>query len=461
MTVYPVNSKEVVSSICCKIVDDIVKDKIQPNSIWAKSFMRGECNVRFALSHYFDITSAPSRDLLKLIMDSCSSKEHKQRLRQILDDPKQYTQWLSSSLRTLKTTLDEFSSAVISARLLFNELPPMQPRQYSISVIKSSKRFKTEIVVIQHKFSLININSPSAIELAAKAAGAVSTFNPVTSTTSGRSVVLAEKSPSDKSANSKVLGGNSSAIHGQGSTLFGQFDCQYNGLCSTYLINLPINEHVICEFVENPRFTLKGNRERPTIMLGQDTGLLAFRTFWQQRNLEFDRAQIFYTMFKDLSPKHFGDMMIIIVTGGKTRLEELFKREIAKMVSNKVISQSLYVSKQSLLLYALSAVTGQTNQIVEPNIQKELDHLGLNLAKMLIEKNGTLYTCCDEAISEAIEKLTIDSIVKHHNYTKERANALVQKMKGKAHKDVMNTKFLFQLQNSHEKSQYIQEVYEI
>lgn len=93
---------------------------------------------------------------------------------------------------------------------------------------------------------------------------------------------------------------------------------------SNYLLDLrPGHDYVICEFVENPRFTLKGNRERPIMMIGQDIGLVAYRAFWQQRHYEHDRAQTFYKLFKDLAPKKFGEMHLVRIVGSRHKLEDL------------------------------------------------------------------------------------------------------------------------------------------
>ena len=311
---------------------------------------------------------------------------------------------------------------------------------------------------------------------------------------------------------------------------------KFEGLCSNYLLNLNTNDSIVCEFVENPRFTLKGNRERPIMMIGQDVGLIAFRPFWQQRNLEHDRAQIFYTLFKDLSPKKFGEMQLVCLTGHKSRIEELlFKREINLALTSKVLSSVTYLHRKHLvsilaaahsksqLIFSMSSQQSDQpassapqqpskspatlpnsrvaakknsgsgsadkknskdkdksndNNISMQITNKELLDLGDRIYKLLMENHGCLYTCCDPQMTQAIELLTFESVVRNNpSLTRERVMQLLPSWKGRGQteaKHVTTTNYgqerskraqesspaIYTLENTYERAKVVQEIYD-
>lgn len=557
--------------------------------------------LRIVLTYLYDITTPPSRDLLRIMADCCSNKEHKDRLILICKSDENWERWICQNLRTLKSTMEEFNSCLISAKRLLSELAPQQPRQYSISSIKSNQRFRTEIIVIQHKFDRKQINislqnlkereiihQQDAIQLnhiaandsnqqknlvttSAKSIKAtdnttsgvqqnltsirslrsmgqfnVASTSPISSqqinkvpsfsgpvasmyamsnvgSTSGPQAnnagalkstsTISNKSRTNKSSISVNNGQQkpnvhlNEMIHSSSHSSSLSKSKQFDGLCSNYLLSLQLNDLIICEFVENPRFTLKGNRERPIMMIGQDVGCIAFRPFWQQRALEHDRAQVFYTLFKDLKAKKFGDMQLVCLTGNKSRIEDLFKREISSILTHKIISSASYIDRRHLiaLLDQAAATSGgggvgggfgsnasnsqiglnnnnhnqqQGKQIFNINTgnfsllinqDKELLELGQKIVKLLIEQNGCLYTCCDPQMTQAIEILLVESITNYKPTTKSLSRdrvmmALLPKWKGRKlnneRANIIDDKYSFKLENPFERAQIVQEIYD-
>lgn len=683
LSVYPVNPASQVQAIMDYLIDDLAgvhapsrtNIALPPNSNWWAKFVqvhKGD-SLRLALTHLFDIMTAPTRDTIKLLLDNeagrsnSGSKNKESAVRKkyatISSSNEAWEKWLCTGHRTLKSLMDELcrrptssssrspaqsnqkvsSSKGISALRLLSELEVQTPRQYSISNIKSSKRFRTEIIVFQHSFNLRQIelnlrqlreretfdrsitspksptpsqgfnsanlqanqqsNAPamnqslkqiirrassSSSSPATRAASSATSTLPIrnvaeSSERSGasmrsiRSLAPFVSSPpisthqvkrvpsfsgplmsayataatssaatsaanlagqensrasrnhervrsrmsqlsapdlnfSDQTGQTATAASSPQSAKSAGSNLF-------DGLCSNYLLNLKAEDKIVCEFVENPRFTLKGNRERPIMMIGQDVGLIAFRPFWQQRNLEHDRAQVFYTLFRDLSPKKFGEMQLICITGHKCRIEELlFKREINLALTSKIISSVTYINRKHLvgilsaahtksqLVFAQygsttaqkssisqsgkSITSQQQQQASQSNANgpsdslqitnKELLDLGDRIYKLLVENNGCLYTCCDPHMTQAIEILTFESIARNNpQLTRERIMQLLPKWKGKdtstsggvnqhsadrsrskSKKANEQSGSVFTLENTYERARIVQEIYE-
>lgn len=545
LSIYPTNPTDHVSSIMAHLFDDLqtqpaangpaaaqARKVVKISETWAKFLqVNGRDSLKLALLHLYDIMTAPSRDLLHLMADCCTNKDHAARLRVISKSDESWEKWVSQGLRTLKSTLDEFNSCKrMSAKTLFSHLTLQQPRQYSISSIKSSKRFRTEIVVIQHKFTLKHImrslqsmkeqelNDKSKSGRATSPGGSIGPLqtHPTTvhvnhheteseHSTSARSLrsmwsfatspltaqqvkrippyagplmsmyatsSLNAPSPSRTTSGSRISHSSSRsklpAVQTQADNAAvssASIEKGFDGLCSTYLLNLNPNEHIVCEFVENPRFTLKGNRERPIMMIGQDIGVVAFRPFWQQRSFEHDRAQVFYTMFKDLAAKKFGDMQLVCLTGSKCKIEDLFKQELKSVVANKILSSVSYINRGHLLNILDSAAATANNFSLATKISmepKELADLGSRIAKLIVDHNGCLYTCCDPQMTQAIEILTIESIARSGALSREKAMELLPKWKGRKARErsLKSDGFVFTLENPFEKAQIVEEIYD-
>lgn len=535
MSIYPPNSASDVEHIMSKLTDDFVhsdypasRAQSPANATLATTNKRQktvsvfEPVVKFglkqSLAHLFDLTSAPTPEVLRVLSEFAKSRVQRELLLEASKSAEAYEKWLTGSsgeLRTLRHVLDEFCGQV-SARALLSVLPLQSARQYSVSSIKSTKRFRTEIIVVQHKFSAAQI----AAKLQLTKEAAAGPLSPLASPASQQSAVakplesMHESRGSKRSLNSlrslavqaaspismhqvKRVPSFSGPLISRYASSASSFNKRashqqhqqhqhpqqaahtrqssqkpFNGLCSTYLLNLePNKDYVICEFVENPRFTLKGNRERPILMIGQDIGVVAFRAFWQQRSLEFDRAQVFYTLFKDLAPKKFGEMHLVTLGGSRVRVEELFWREINAMLASKILASSATVNRASLLqlLHDATATSGSpssaTNTSDSPRIleikSKDLHELGLKMARLLTEANGCVYTCCDPHLTQAIELLLIESLASLLQVGRDKAAALLPRWKGRRPAtDANMQKFVFTLENNFERAQIVHEVYD-
>lgn len=550
LNVYPINPSDHVQFILKHVVDDITGPRTRKQSLtdqWSKFVqLNGKDSLKMALLYLYDITTAPSRDLLRILAEACSKKDHRDRLIHLSQSDDTWEKWICSSLRTLKSTLEEFNSCSISAKALFSELTLQQPRQYSISSIKSSKRFRTEIIVIQHRFSISQIaitlqnmkdrdgneKSTSVARHQQDIDGPKNTLNTIqshptsvrlshneplksprssASVRSLRSIMSYGVSPIKNQQVRKVptYSGplmskyvSASTIHGLKSGISSpdsrdsgsrnnanrraqkgpatkrsrsdsvSTGSSFDGLCSNYLLNLNSSEFIVCELVENPRFTLKGNRERPIMMIGQDVGLLAFRAFWQQRGSEHDRAQVFYSLFRDLPPKKFGEIQLVCLTGSQCKVEDLLKHSINYQLTRKILSSVLNIDRKHLIsLMDRAAIVSNVNDGPQIDgqavltIDRELVELGNRMSRLLLEDNGCLYTCCDQQMTQAIEILIIECVILNHpSLARYKVINLLNKWKGNSKQNLKSSangkKVLYTFENPFERAQVVQEIYD-
>uniref|UniRef100_A0A1W7RA54 Nitric oxide synthase n=1 Tax=Hadrurus spadix TaxID=141984 RepID=A0A1W7RA54_9SCOR len=145
--IYPENREDLVNGILkfmqetCPNPDDIVQveylkpvqtlDGIQEK--WTKHERLQPCSVRTALSRYLDITTPPSQQLLSVLALMAKDDEDKKKLEVLSKDANKYENWKSYYYPHFLEVLQEFPSLVLIPSFLLTQLPPVQPRFYSIS----------------------------------------------------------------------------------------------------------------------------------------------------------------------------------------------------------------------------------------------------------------------------------------------------------------------------------------
>uniref|UniRef100_A0A670KCS2 Nitric oxide synthase n=1 Tax=Podarcis muralis TaxID=64176 RepID=A0A670KCS2_PODMU len=91
------------------------------------------CTLSQALTHFLDITTPPSQQLLRILSQLAKEESEKERLDHLSHNLEEYNKWKFYNGPTFLEVLQEFPSAEVSTSFLLSQLPLLKPRYYSIS----------------------------------------------------------------------------------------------------------------------------------------------------------------------------------------------------------------------------------------------------------------------------------------------------------------------------------------
>lgn len=164
--IYPTNRKELVDGILqhmrstCPNPDDVIQvehlmpvqtlDGIQEK--WVKHERMLPCTVRTAISRYLDITTPPGQQLLSLLATMAKDDKDRRKLEILSKDAGKYEDWKSYYYPHFLEVLDYFPSIVLTPSFILTQLPPLQPRFYSISSSKDAVPSQIHVTVAVVKF---------------------------------------------------------------------------------------------------------------------------------------------------------------------------------------------------------------------------------------------------------------------------------------------------------------------
>jgi len=116
------------------------------------------CSVREAFLHYCDIQALPSKRFLRMMADYCSSAQDKEKLIHLCstkgrDD---YVKQIEGARLTLLELLEQFPSCQPPLAHLFDSLPPLKPRYYSIASSSLVHNQRAHFA-----FTVVNVPIPS------------------------------------------------------------------------------------------------------------------------------------------------------------------------------------------------------------------------------------------------------------------------------------------------------------
>lgn len=253
-------------------------------------------SIREALKRCIDIMSPPTQQMLALLAEMAQMESEKEEIKTLATDGKKYENWKGFYLPSFLDVLMMFPSLSPSGEFILTQMPPLQPRYYSISSsplfngtmltcndsnrLKSGKfdKIREQSEQLQQQFDY----SYSLIELTV----AVVTFR----TPSG----------SDRA-----------------------------GVCSQFLYKTGTSDpgHSVYGFIRSaPNFRMPDKDDVPIIMVGPGTGIAPFRSFWLQR----------FANQKLHPQKKFGPMSLFF--GCRTPQVQLYKDEVEQMNEKGVLT---------------------------------------------------------------------------------------------------------------------------
>jgi len=161
--IFPENDKEEVEKLGKRLgIEDLDKLFIMTaidSSAPKKHPFPSPCSFRTALTHYIDIQSIPRMNLLKAVSQFTENEEEKNRIEFLLshEGKEEAHKFLQHDCRNVLEVLEAFPSAHPPADLIFELLPRLQSRYYSIS---SSPEVHPETISICA--TVVTYNTPTS-----------------------------------------------------------------------------------------------------------------------------------------------------------------------------------------------------------------------------------------------------------------------------------------------------------
>eukprot|EP00732_Lithocolla_globosa_P000865 Lithocolla_globosa_v1_NODE_344_length_4393_cov_24.392577.p1 type:complete len:670 gc:universal NODE_344_length_4393_cov_24.392577:2367-4376(+) len=273
--IFPTNDPDVVdlvkNSLNIKDLDALFSlEAVDPSS--AKKFpFPCPCSYRTALSHYLDLNITCHMNMLQAIADYATDDQEKEKLKSLTipANKAEYHEYIVNSHRTVWEVLKDFGSCKPPVDLVFELLPRLQARYYSIA---SSPRAK-----------------PDTVDVCA--------------------VVLTYTTPTGRFVKGVAT----------------------NWLAS--MTNPELNPVRLPVYIRKSNFKLPTNLMKPVVMVGPGTGLAPFMGFIQERaakrkdGKEVGPNLLFFGCRKSDEDFLYGDELLEFEKNGDLELVTAFSRE--------------------------------------------------------------------------------------------------------------------------------------
>lgn len=303
--IFPENAETVVDAIADRLPNlDFDQTFIVLVKASGQTGQRGEtddwipherlprASLREALRRHIDIMAPPSQQALAMLSQACDSDREKDELRNLATEAQLYEDWKSQNMPTFLDLLHMFPSLNPAAEFILTQMPPIQPRFYSIS---SSPLFNS-----YQKYC------------AQRASGALNEkTSRIRSDGDGHSdcfqIDLTVAVVTFYSTRSRKL---------------------RHGVCSNFLYNMGTRDpgHLVYGFIRSaPNFRMPDKEDVPIVMVGPGTGIAPFRGFWLQR----------FASAKNQPHKRFGSMTLFF--GCRLPCMQLYKDEVDQMKGAGVV----------------------------------------------------------------------------------------------------------------------------
>ncbi|XP_078067325.1 nitric oxide synthase 1-like [Mustelus asterias] len=171
--IYPANQEELVErlmermeelpafndTICVETVFGTPAEQGSHHQ-WVSDKRLPTCTVFQALSHFLDITTPPTPELLQSFAQQATDPREKKELEDLSQGTRMYEEWKWENVPTIADVLEEFLSVRVPASLLLTQLPLLQPRYYSISSSPEAHPSQIQLTVAVLKYHTRNDQGP-------------------------------------------------------------------------------------------------------------------------------------------------------------------------------------------------------------------------------------------------------------------------------------------------------------
>ncbi|KAG5840417.1 hypothetical protein ANANG_G00188600 [Anguilla anguilla] len=188
----------------------------------------------------------------------------------------------------------------------------------------------------------------------------------------------------------------------------------HHGVCSSWLSGIEMEETVPCFVRGAPTFRMPKDPKLPCILVGPGTGIAPFRSFWQQRQYDFEYKGI------ESCP------MILVFGCRQSQIDHIYKEETIQ-AKNQGVFEELYT--------AYSREPGKPKKYVQDVLREQLSETVYGCLK---ERGGHIYVCGDVTMAGDVLK-TIQQVVKlQGNMSLEDAGFFISKLRdeNRYHEDI-------------------------
>ena len=283
LEVYPENSPHLVAGIVSRLrhlnfdqAYQVLMRSVKAKAIagrdvaeWVPHKRLPPTTLRDALTRYFDITTPPTQQLLSLMSTFVEVESERNELNELVLDSRKYDEWKATYVPNFLEVLQLFPSLKLAPEFIFTQLPPLQPRYYSIS------------------------SSPAYNQLTE--GGDDSDCDDI----SEMEEAMSMKSKSKQRSLLRKLRRNSAT---QISTTYcqqvdltvavvqyrTQTGATHEGVCSTFLANCKPGQTLYGFIRSAPSFRLPESEATPIIMVGPGTGIAPFRGMFSSEMFELE-----------------------------------------------------------------------------------------------------------------------------------------------------------------------------
>ncbi|XP_072909368.1 nitric oxide synthase, inducible-like [Hemitrygon akajei] len=193
----------------------------------------------------------------------------------------------------------------------------------------------------------------------------------------------------------------------------------HHGVCSTWLNAVGKDDVIPCYVRSTAGFHLPKNQSKPCILVGPGTGIAPFRSFWQQRQHDFEKRGI------------KGGSMTLVFGCRESQKDHIYKEETLALKA-KGILEGVYT--------AFSREPGMKKTYVQDILREKL---AAEVYKVLHKEKGHIYICGEIKMAQDVTDTLKAIIAQQGNMNFEDADEFLTELKNQKryHEDIFGATF--------------------
>ncbi|RNA38902.1 nitric oxide synthase [Brachionus plicatilis] len=196
-------------------------------------------------------------------------------------------------------------------------------------------------------------------------------------------------------------------------------DSSHYGVCTKFLADSPIGIVMPAEIIQSNKFILPDDLSVPVIMIGTGTGIAPFRSFWAQRELDYQNR---------INSDRFGDFILFYGCRAKNK-DFLYMKEIEALKDRQILSE---------FHIAFSRDINFPKEYVQDKLWENSD----KIVELVVNKKAHIFVCGRSQMASGVaEKLKV-IFSKHLKLLgKDQDDTFIQKLKNenRYHEDIFNS----------------------